>query len=87
MSEGERAPYFSSVHFSIEQNRADELRLLLNTTTDAVLFNDNNDLGLTPRQLAKKRKNRNCLKVINSFVKRGNKKISEKEHGHVFDCC
>ena len=76
---------YTPIHHAVPM--VDVLRVFLEVSTENVYCQGLNRPLLTPRQVAKKGKHKKSVKLIDSYVKKGIKKITEKEYGHVFDCC
>ena len=74
------------IHFAINRKRADILRVLLETITDAehfVLLEAK--FGL--RNYAKGLRSKRCVKVISEFEHGWMKKVAVVKKGYRFDCC
>ena len=78
---------YSVLYRVIKENRADVLRVLLDTVTDGVFFKPIMDTKLTLRQYATYFKAKACWKVIKEFERKWMKKVAVLEHGYSFDCC
>ena len=76
----------TSVHYAIQHNRADILRVLFKAATVDVLNNRDNHDKSTPLEFAVRLRHGACVNVIREFM-RASQGITVRQRGHEFDCC